>query len=257
MSASGDNAENKRKLVFLFALIGVILIAFIAIVIIANFVGLPDGISIPIIGDKGQAATAHDLIYNNMTSENGVVLTSMMRSADLVTAASGGAKWTAANPGWYLSSARADYVDSQGLAQHWTLAFQADTSVLVAVINNGEVSSMNVQDLGQSPDAADATAADAGDVVEQYPEYNSTQATPIPAALAIFDTGKAMKLALQETGINLPQSTMPFAITYDNKDGQAVYTIDYTDPATPSRSFVVDLDAVTGHVLRSDRGVSK
>ena len=66
-----------------------------------------------------------------------------------------------------------------------------------------------------------------------------------------------MRLALKETGINLPQTSMPFSITYEYKGEIAVYTITYTDAVTPSRSFVVQLDAVTGHILRSDRGVSK
>jgi hypothetical protein len=260
MSGSSDNPENKKKLVFLFALIGIILIAFGTIVFIANYIGLPDGLSIPFIGSQNSSATTHDLIYTNFSSENGIVLTSMMKSADLVVAASGGSKWTVSNPGWYLYNARADFVDSQGLAQHWTLAFRADTSVLVAVINNGEVSSITVQDISLSPDVtANGTDNDMpGEVVEQYPEYNDS-ATPSsrPAGQNIFDTGNAMRLALLETGINMPQTSMPFSITYEYNGEQAAYMITYTDTVTPSRSFVVQLDAVTGHIMRSDRGVSK
>jgi hypothetical protein len=256
MSADSNNSENKKKLVFLFALIGIILIAFVAIVLIANYIGLPDGLSIPFVSGPDQAATTHNSIFDNTTSQNGIVLTSMMKSVDLVIAASGGSKWTASNPGWYLDNARADFADSQGLAQHWTLALRTDTSALVAVINNGQVSSVTVQDIPQSPDAT-ANETD-GEVVEQYPEYSSTSITSQNhPGQDIFDTGNAMRLALKETGINLPQTSMPFSITYEYEDEIAVYTITYTDAVTPSRSFVVQLDAVTGHIMRSDRGVSK
>ena len=158
-----------------FALIGIILIAFVAIVLIANYIGLPDGLSIPFVSGPDHAATTHNSIFDNTTSQNGIVLTSMMRSVDLVVAASGGSKWVASNPGWYLDNARADFADSQGLSQHWTLALRTDTSALVAVINNGQVSSVTVQDIPQSPDAT-ANETD-GEVVEQYPEYNSTTIT--------------------------------------------------------------------------------
>lgn len=66
-----------------------------------------------------------------------------------------------------------------------------------------------------------------------------------------------MKLALKETGVNQPLTSMPFTITYEDNGDKASYTVKYFDAAAPQRSFVVQLDAVTGYISRSDRGVSK
>jgi hypothetical protein len=97
-----------------------------------------------------------------------------------------------------------------------------------------------------------------GEIVEQYPVNNDTAITPSHwASQNIFDTGNALKLTLKETGVSLPQSSMPFSIAYECKDDLAVYTIKYTDAVTSQRSFVLQLDAVTGHIIRSDRGVSQ
>jgi hypothetical protein len=259
MSAGSDNSENRKKLFFTFGLLGIILIAFIAIVFVSNYIGLLDGIEIPFIGGHAETMAATvDTIHNDITTSNGITLTSMKKSVNLVTATSDGHRWAAANPDWYLYNARADYVNGQGLAQHWTVALQTDSSILVAVLNNGKVSSVVVHDILQDP-AATANEADIDgteEIVEQYPEANTTQTTPRYQP-NIFDTGNAMSLALKETGVSLPQSSMPFSLVYENKDDLAAYTIKYTDAVTPQRSFIVQLDAVTGHILRSDRGVSK
>jgi hypothetical protein len=257
MSAGSDNSEDRKKLYFLIALLGIILIALIAVVFVSNYIGLLDGLNIPIIGGHDEAAAATvDTIYNDTSTANGVTMTSMKKSVDLVRATGDGQRWTAANPGWDVYNARADYADGQGLAQHWTVALQADTSILVAVINNGQVSSVAIHDMPLDPDAS-ANETDASEeVIEQYPVYNHTAATPAPRA-NISDTGNAVSLALEETGVSLPQSSMPFSIAYENKYDLAAYTIKYTDAVTPSRSFVVQIDAVTGHILRSDRGVTQ
>jgi hypothetical protein len=259
MSERSDNPENRRKLFFLFALIGIILIAFIAIVFVSSYLGLLNDLNIPVIGAQDKSEI-HDSIYNTITSENGITLTSMIKSLDLVVTGKDGARWSASHPGWYVSDARADYADSQGLSQHWTVALRTDSSILVAIINNGQVSDVTVKDLPQDP-AMQANEADSdndAEIIEQYPGNNGTAINPVNlVGKNIFDTGNAMRLALTETGINLPQTSMPFSIIYENNGAMAVYTIIYKDAVTPQRSFVVKMDAVSGHILSSARGVSE
>jgi hypothetical protein len=256
MSGNTDNSENRKKLYFLFGFVGVILIAFIAVVFVSSYIGLLDDFHIPLLSDNNDKATVDpDAIYGDTSSANGVILTSMKKSVDAVTASGTGSQWLGSNPGWFTYNARADYVNSQGLAQHWTVTLRTDKSILVAVLNNGQVSDVTIYDLPAEPEE---DVNDTGEIVEQYPAYNGTAIARSHSAYAdIFDTGKAMSLAVKETGIAVPQTSMPFAVEYDNKGMPSTYTIYYTDAVTPRNSFVVQLDAVTGHILRSDRGVSQ
>jgi hypothetical protein len=259
MSERSDNPENRRKLLFLFSLVGIILITFIAVLFVSSYLGLLDDLNIPIVSGQSETET-HGSIYNNITSQNGITLTSMMKSVELALAENRGSGWSASHPGWYISDARADYADSQGLSQHWTVAFRTDSSIMVAVLNNGVVSNVTIQGLPQDPDAT-ANEADSGNgvaIVEQYPGYNGTAVNPAyRAGKNIFDTGNAMSLALKETGISLPQTSMPFTIVYENDGALAVYTIGYKDTVTSGRSFAVKMDAVSGHIISSARGVSE
>jgi hypothetical protein len=259
MSGKGDNAENRRKTFFLLASIGIIAVAFASIIGLFYYIGLLDDIKLPFVSaQNGTEKYTPDSLYSNMTTVNGVTRISMMKAMDVVKTTERASRWTADLPDWFICNGRAEFVDGQGLAQRWTLAMRTDNSILVAVLTNGEIESISVQDLLQVDDTpANETDDQApGGIIDQYPGYNYSATTTTHARDNLFDTGYAMKLTLKETGVNMPLTSMPFTITYDDDGDVATYTIQYVDAVTPSQSFVVKLDAVSGYILRSDRGVT-
>lgn len=260
MSGKGDNDENRGKTFFLLASIVIIVIAFTSIIGLFYYIGILNDFKLPFVSAQNETVSyTQDSLYSNSTTVNGITRISMMKAIDLLLSTERASRWTASNPGWFMFNGRAEYVDGQGLAQRWTLALKTDTSILVAVLMDGEMSSIAVQDLQLDHDTpANETDDQApGGIIDQYPGYNYSAVTTTHARPDIFDTGYAMKLALKETGVNQPLTSMPFTIIYDDKGDKPSYTIQYYDAATPQRSFVVQLDAVTGHIFRSDRGVSE
>lgn len=259
MSGKGDNAENRKKTFFLLGSIVVIAIAFASIIGLFYYIGILNDFKLPFVSAQGEVSYTQDSLYSNSTTVNGVTRISMMKALDLVKSTGDGAGWMAAHPDWYQFNGRAEYVDGQGLAQRWTIALKTDNSVLVAVLINGEAQEIKVQNLLQDQDIpANETDDQApGGIIDQYPGYNHSIVTKTHARPDIFDTGYAMKLALKETGVNQPLTSMPFTIIYDDKVDTASYTIKYYDAASPQKSFIVQLDAVTGLISRSDRGVTE
>lgn len=258
MSGTGGDSGNKKKLLILATAIAAIVVIFAGIILIANWLGTPLGVDLSALGlgHKDDGTYTANTIFNNISYSNGAVQISMLKAVENVLQTSQGSDWSREHPNWYVYNCRANNVDGMGLSRTWVVSLKTDASMLVATLSDNTVTNVTIQ--GTDEIAVNDTVEYPDGSVDQNPADSGVKAsTPVTKLTDLLDTGKIMRITLDETHVSSPAVTAPFIIDYLDNGESARYTISFKDGVTPTRSFVVEVDAHTGHILRSDRGVSQ
>jgi hypothetical protein len=239
------------------ATLGIVLVVFVAIVWLNGMLDEPIvDLSAIGLGHRDNSVRDPGDVFSNISYSNGAVRVSMLKAVSDVLQTAQGTDWSSVHPRWYVYSCRSNSVDGSGLSRAWVVSLRADDSMLVATVTDNVVTGVTVYGSGEP--AANGNEEYPEGSVDQYPDAAS--GAPINPARKVgdlLDTGRIMRLVLDETRVSPAQETALFAIDYSDTGELASYTVSFKDEAMPSRSFVVQMDAGSGHILRSDRGVSQ
>ncbi len=95
-----------------------------------------------LVQDPGSTVTPDSEVSVDTSVDDDRTLVSMSRALSTIMEDSRSVEWQRSNSAWLLSVATTDSVNRDGLAYKWNIVLRSNDSVLIAGVENGQVSSI-------------------------------------------------------------------------------------------------------------------